>query len=148
MTVSGAAVSIPFYAQFEYCELNAPARRGWACQHLPTVRFHACSTGSARMVLHQTLRFSLHMGLLDGTGLRMVSIESRVNGIPIHYLVSNRGCLSSTKGRLDYVNQMDRYRPHGHRVTHLHPARFCRTSGHVPGGCGESHHLRCRGVLE
>ena len=52
VTVSGSAVSIPFFAQFQYCELNAPARRGWEnCQHAETGRFHACVTDSARMVL-------------------------------------------------------------------------------------------------
>ena len=52
VTVSGPAVSIPFHALFQYCELNAPTRRGgWEnCQHLPTVRFHACFSDSARMV--------------------------------------------------------------------------------------------------
>ena len=49
--VSGPAVSIPFHALFQYCELNAPARRGWEnCQHAATVRFHACVSDSARMV--------------------------------------------------------------------------------------------------
>ena len=51
VTVSGPAVSIPFHALFQYCELNAPARRGWEnCQHAATVRFHACVSDSARMV--------------------------------------------------------------------------------------------------
>ena len=51
VTVSGPAVSIPFSALFQYCELNAPARRGWEnCQHASTVRFHACASNSARMV--------------------------------------------------------------------------------------------------
>jgi Carboxypeptidase regulatory-like domain len=51
VTVSGPAVSIPFSALFQYCELNAPARRGWEnCQHAATVRFHACASDSARMV--------------------------------------------------------------------------------------------------
>ena len=51
VTVRGPAVSIPFFALFQYCELNAPARRGWEnCQHAATVRFHACAVDSARMV--------------------------------------------------------------------------------------------------
>jgi hypothetical protein len=51
VTVSGPAVSIPFFALFQYCELSAPARRGWEnCQHAATVRFHACALNSARMV--------------------------------------------------------------------------------------------------
>jgi hypothetical protein len=51
VTVSGPAVSIPFSALFQYCELNAPARRGWEnCQHASTVRFHACGSNGARMV--------------------------------------------------------------------------------------------------
>ena len=51
VTVSGPAVSIPFHALFQYCELSAPARRGWEnCQHAPTVRFHACISDSTRIV--------------------------------------------------------------------------------------------------
>lgn len=49
-SVSGGAVSVPFSAVFQYCELNAPARRGWEnCQHAATVRFHACGSNRARM---------------------------------------------------------------------------------------------------
>jgi hypothetical protein len=52
VTVSDTAVSIPFSALFQYCELNSQTRLGWEnCQHAPAVRFHACSSNSARMVL-------------------------------------------------------------------------------------------------
>jgi hypothetical protein len=53
-SVSGAAVSVPFNALFQYCELKSPATRGWEnCQHVPAeqiVQFHACASDSARMV--------------------------------------------------------------------------------------------------
>jgi hypothetical protein len=50
-TASDQSMSIPFHALFQYCELNAPARRGWEnCQHAATVRFHACASSTARMV--------------------------------------------------------------------------------------------------
>ena len=51
VTVSGPAVSIPFFALFQDRELNGPARRGWEnCQHASTERFHACVSDRARMV--------------------------------------------------------------------------------------------------
>lgn len=53
VTVSDTGVSIPIFALFQYCELQAQARRGWEdCQHAGgVVRFHACASSSARMVL-------------------------------------------------------------------------------------------------
>jgi hypothetical protein len=52
-TVSGAAVTVPFSALFQYCELKSPATRGWEnCQHVAAdqiVQFNACGS-SARMV--------------------------------------------------------------------------------------------------
>jgi hypothetical protein len=53
VTVSDTGVSIPFFALFQYCELQAQARLGWEnCQHAGgVVRFQACSSSSARMVL-------------------------------------------------------------------------------------------------
>jgi hypothetical protein len=53
VTVSDTDVSIPFSALFQYCELKAQARLGWEnCQHADQiVRFHACSSNSARIVL-------------------------------------------------------------------------------------------------
>ena len=54
VTVSEAAITVPFNALFQYCELNSPAKRGWEnCQHVAAdqmVQFHACASNSARMV--------------------------------------------------------------------------------------------------
>ena len=52
VSVTDSGVSIPFHGLFQYCELNEPARLGWEnCQHAPAVRFHACWSSNARMVL-------------------------------------------------------------------------------------------------